>query len=476
LYANGYGLYSLLKNSVEKNMLYGIITRGTDVAYQIRNNMPLELTPSPKLTYKLRLTPQMRLSLNLLQLPLVKLKEYIKQEIEKNPVLELIDKGPKPPKEGAGLSWTEKDEEKKEYIESLITKPPTLQEHLLTQLQILVHSDDERKIGEFIIGNITDDGYLGCAIEEIAESNKVVESQVEKLLVLIQSFDPMGVGARDLRECLLIQLKAKGKENSLTGRIVDKYLSHLGKKRYEHIAKKLKVSTDKVKEAMKEIARFEPKPGRSFNTERAVCLIPDASLKKTKGGYETVLNDWDLPQLNMNDKYKKMIKQKDTPRDAKEYLMERLKAARTLINAIERRKETIQKIIEDIVYVQRDFLDTGTANFKPMTQNEIANRIGKHKSTVSRAISNKYLQTPHGIFELRYFLSSGIKQENNASYASKNIMTKISELIRNEDKKNPLTDREMVNRFGKDGISVSRRTITKYREHLKILPSKSRQE
>ena len=459
---------------------------GTDVAYQSRIDMPLELTPSPKLTYKLRLTPQMRLSLNLLQLPLLKLKEYINQEIEKNPLLELIDREPKPPKGETQMTWSGEDEEKKEYRESLISKPPTLQDHLLRQLRLFTNSNDERRIGESIIGNINDDGYLRSSIEDIAKLNGTTKSQVEKVLTLIHTFDPIGVGARDLRECLSLQLKVKGEESSLAGKIVDKYLPFLEKKRYEYIAKKLsakggsasggKVSVDRIKKAMKEIAHLEPKPGRSFSAEEAVRLIPDATLRKNEDGHEVILNDWELPHITLNEKYKKMIKQKDTPGDAKEYLMERLKAARTLINAVGRRKETMQKIIEDIVYVQRDFLDTGVANFKPMTQDEIAKRIGKHKSTVSRAISNKYLHTPHGIFELRYFLSSGIKQENNTSYASKNIKVEISELIRNEDKKNPLTDREITNRFGKNGIFVSRRTITKYRKQLKILPSKSRQE
>lgn len=437
--------------------------------------MPLELRPSPKLTYKLRLTPQMKLSLNLLQLPLIKLKEYIEQEIEKNPLLELIDRDPNPQGK-APATLTEEDEEKKEYRESLINKPPTLQDHLSRQLRLLANSSNDCKIGESIIGNINDNGYFQGSIKDIAELNKITKSQVEKILYLIHTFDPIGVGARDLRECLLLQLKARGQEDSLAGKIVDKYLSFLEKKRYECIAKKIKTSVAKIKESIKEIARLEPKPGRSFSTEEAVRLIPDAALKKNKDGYEIVLNDWELPHVTLNEKYKKMIKQKDTPGDAKEYLIERLKAARALINAVSKRKETMQKIIEDIVYIQRDFFDSGVAGFKPMTLEQIAKRIGKHKSTVSRAISNKFLQTPHAIRELRYFLSSGVKQGNSEIYSSKNIKAKISELIRRENKKRPLTDEEIANQFRQNGIFVSRRAITKYREQLKILSSKSRRE
>lgn len=452
--------------------------------------MPLEVRPIPKLTYKLRLTPQMRLALNLLQPPLTKLKEYIKEEIEKNPVLEPIDKDPLPTRKKfessiAGfdegrpeteMSWSEDDEEKRRFKESLIIKQAILRDHLLRQLHLLTYTDNDRRIGELIIGNINDDGYLRCSIEDIAKSSETTKSQIEGVLSLIHTFDPIGVGARDLRECLLLQLKSKGEENSLAGQIVNKYLPFLEKKRYKYIAGKLKTSTDRIKDAMKEIVRLEPKPGQSFSTERALPLIPDATLKKTKEGYEVVLNDWELPRITINEKYRKMLKQSDTPEDTREYLRERFRAAKSLIHGIKKRKETIQKVIEDIVYVQKDFFDNGGANFKPMTLEQIAKRIGKHKSTVSRAISNKFLHTPHGIFELRHFLNSSVKQNNGEVYSSKNIKNKILELTKEEDKTRPLTDNEISNQFNREGILVARRTISKYREQLKILPSKSRRE
>ena len=448
--------------------------------------MPLEVKLTPKLTYKLRLSPQMRLSLNLLQLPLVKLKEYVIEQIEKNPLLEPVNNESVPTDkqisdiEQAAMesqnTWSEEDKEKRQYRESLITTSPTLQEHLLKQLYLLTSTDEERKIGELIIGNIDDNGYLRCSIEDIAESGKTTKFEVEKVLAFIQTFDPIGIGARNLRECLLLQLKAKMEENSLIGQIVDKYLSFLEKKRYKYIAKKNKVSVEEIKETMKEIANLEPKPGRSFSTERTVRLVPDAMLKKNKDEYEVILNDWELPHITINDKYKKMLKEKNTPQDAKKYLLERLNAAKALIGAICKRRETIKEVIEDIVYFQKDCLDKEMGNFKPMNLSQIANRIGKHKSTVSRAISNKYLHTPYGILELRHFLNSGIKQENGELYSSKNIKLKILEWIRDEDKSKPLTDQEMVNLFKQNEISISRRTIAKYRTQLKILPSQSRRE
>ena len=280
-----------------------------------QKNMRLYLTPIPKLTYKLKLTPQARLSISILQLPLAKLRDFIKEEIEKNPLLD-IENSSLPLRPG----YNSDSKEKQDYMETLITTPITLQEHLIRQLRILADSDYERGLGELVIGNIDDDGYFRCTVEEVAKSAKAALSNVKKVLFLIQSFDPAGVGARDLRECLLLQIKAKGQESSLAGQIIDKYLILLERKGYGYIAKKLSVSAEEVKEAIRDIARLEPKPGRSFSAERPIQLIPDVILKENKQGYEIISNDWELPRLILNAKYKKMIRQKDTPKDVKEYL------------------------------------------------------------------------------------------------------------------------------------------------------------
>lgn len=325
--------------------------------------------------------------------------------------------------------------------------------------------------------NINDAGYLGCPIEDIKpETSEITRTEVEKVLSLIQTFDPVGVGARDLRDCLLLQLRSKGQTDSLACQIVDKYLPNLQNKRYDYIAKKLKVSIEKIKESIKEIANLEPKPGCSFGTERPVYLIPDAIVRKNKDGYELTPNDWELPRITLNEKYKKMLKQKDTPEDTKAYLTERLKAAHSLINAISKRKETIRQVMETIVSIQNGFLENGATDFKPMTLEQIAKRIGKHKSTVSRAVTGKYLQTPQGIFELRSFLSSRVKQENGDFLSSKAIKSRIKDIINNENKEKLLTDEDIVDLFKKDEISIARRTIAKYRNQLKILSSKSRRE
>lgn len=450
----------------------------------------LEVKLIPKLTYKLRLSPQIKLSLNLLQLPLVKLKEYIIEQIEKNPFLESVDseaahtdkqiRDITREETKSEMDWTEEDEERKQYQETLISAPLTLQDHLLKQLYLLTDVEEEHKIGEEIIGNIDDDGYLRCGVEKIAESNKRTTSQAKKILSFIQTFSPMGIGARDLRECLLLQLKARQEENSLAGKIVDKYLSFLEKKQYKFIAKKLsvsggKVSVEEIKEAIETIAKLEPRPGRSFNAEKTLRLIPDAILKRSKDGYEIILNDWELPSLTINAKYKEMLEQDNISGDARIYLRERLNAAKTLIGAINKRRQTIQDVFCDIVNFQKDAFNKESADFRPMTLSQIAKRIGKHKSTVSRAMANKYLQTPQGILELRYFLNSGVKQENGDFFSSRNIKLTMLEWIKFEDKGKPLTDQEIVNRFKRNGIFISRRAIAKYRKQLKILPSKSRQ-
>ncbi|MDP2939943.1 MAG: RNA polymerase sigma-54 factor, partial [Candidatus Omnitrophota bacterium] len=253
-------------------------------------------------------------------------------------------------------------------------------------------------------------------------------------------------------------------------------LPFLEKKRYGYIAKKLKRSVEEIKDAIKEIARFQPKPGCSFSQEITQRLIPDAILKKNKDGYEVIPNDWELPRFSLNAKYKEMLKKDDTPAEVKEYLQERLRAGRSLIDAVNKRKETIQKIIEEIVYTQKDFLDNGATHFKPLTLSQIADRIGKHKSTVSRAISNKYVHTPYGIFELRNFINSGVKQKNGDLFSSKAIKAKLKSLIESEKKKKPLSDLSISNCLRQEGIFVSRRTLAKYRHQLKILPSKSRRE
>ena len=445
----------------------------------------------PRLTYRLRLDAQMKLSLRLLQMPLPKLNVTIKQNVQENPLLDAEDPKTQTTKEeafddflsqdapgrfGADSPYADGDDERKRYGQTLLAYPTTLSEHLLRQFHLFVTDDLERRIGEGIIAHIDDNGYVTSPLKDIAKGLGVPVAAVKKVLLLIQGADPVGVGARDLRECLLLQLKSRHKKATLSYSIVDKYLSCLEKRRYKHIAVNLKVPVERVREAAKDIARLEPKPGRSFNAEKTVALIPEAFLTKDPKGYSVVLNDGEVPQLTLNKKYRDMIRRKDTPEDVRRYLRERLHAAKNLMAAVAQRQTTVYKVIETIVSAQKRFLDKGESYLKPQTLEEIAKKTGKSKSTVSRTINNKYLQTRWGLIELRYFLSSKIRQKNGRYVSSKAIKSKIADLISREEPHQPLCDRRIVELLKKDGVSVARRTVAKYRAQLKILSSPSRQE
>lgn len=465
----------------------------------------LEVKLAPKLMHKLRLTPRVKLALNLLQLPMAQLKDYLKNEIEKNPLLESAEDDYRFKDEAfkQNTSLTDYDEEKIQYQQSILTAPQTIPEYLLEQFRLLIKSKEELKIGEFIIDCLDENGYFSVSIQEAAKTLNVSASKVKEVLNIIQTLEPAGIGARDLRQCLLIQLNAKGRKKSLAFKIVDKYLSFLEKRNYEDIAKKLssknqKISVAQVKESLKELAQLEPKPARLIDDIKTIRIIPDVIVKpvrsddaprfredkfypalsngvnKNKQNYEIILNENELPHLIINDKYKKIMKQKDTPEDTKAYLQRGLQGALFLIDAFRRRKETIKMIVEYIVKIQKDFLNDKALGLKPLTLEQIAMEVGKHKSTISRAIKDKYIQTPHGTFELRYFLTSKIKQENGEDVSSNTIKLKIKELTKNENKTKPLTDREITELLNKEAILINRRTVTKYRKQLKLLPSRLR--
>lgn len=437
--------------------------------------MRSQLKLIPKLTYNLRLTPQMKLSLNLLELPLLQLKEYLNEQIEKNPLLEYLEYEPAIP------TVDEEDEKKLQYQKELITQAPTLQEYLLEQLHQNVKLKKEIEIGEFVIGNIDENGYFTGSVKEGALKFKVNPAEIERILSLIQTFDPAGIGARNLRECLLLQLKRTPKKASLEHKIINKHLLLLEKRKYEDIAKalsvkKVKISIEEIKEAIKEIAKLNPKPGLTFSNEKTKYIIPDAVIRKKENGYEVLLNEGEFPRITINKKYQMMLKEKNTAEETRNYLKERLSAAQTLLSALLKRKETIQKITEIIIHIQKDFLNKKEAGLLPLTLEQIARQAGRHKSTICRAISNKYIQTPHGIFQLRYFINPGVKQKDGEPLSSTAIKSKIAKLIKNENKRKPLTDRKINAILKQERITISRRVIAKYRKQLKIPSSKLRQK
>ena len=467
--------------------------------------MVMKLRLTQKMAQKMALTPQMRQSIHILQLPLLELKSYLEQQVEENPILEdsqesefkenvsdreiqkLIELSSQDDRKdyedyfNAGFSQEEM-KEKQSYGESLLTKQITLQEHLLKQLGLHPLNELARKIGEFIIGQIDENGYFQGAPEEAAETLKVGPGDIQNAFSLIQTFEPVGVGARNLKECLLIQLDSKDKHGSLAYRIVENHLADLAKNKTELIAKKLsaeggsasggKVTVERIKEALKEISVLEPKPGRSFGQVEARRIIPDITVEKIEDNYEITINGRGLPSLKISPQYKNLLKQKDTPQGTKGYLKEKLDSALWLIKAVNKRRETISRVAECIVQTQKEFFEFGCGHLKPLTMKEVARIVERNESTISRVANSKYMQTPYGIFELSYFFSGSFKTDRQDTVSTDTVKAQITTLIEDEDQQRPLSDDKIVTSLRiSQGINVARRTVAKYREKLKIPPS-----
>lgn len=461
---------------------------------------------------KLILSPQMQQAIYLLQLPLMELRQFLQQQLIQNPVLEEVEEMEPSLSEEESLAelgkedyesdmqeemermarfdqeWqeyfrdtsvlgkVEVDEEKRRFRETSITKPRSLHEHLLHQFRLSTSSPKQLKIGEMIIGNIDNNGYLQTSVEEIAESLSVSSQEAEKILQLIQTFDPPGVGARNLGECLLLQLKRLKKQKTLAAKIVSQYLKYLEKRKYPSLAKALSVSLEKIKEAVKTIASLEPKPGRSFSSERSQPILPDLILKKVDGDYQLIINEGDLPRVRVSSVYRKLMKKGVSDPDAHKYLLEKFKSAMWVIKGIEQRRGTVRKVAESIIKKQREFLDKGVEFLKPCTMQEIADDIEMHTSTVSRVTTNKYIDTPQGLFELKYFFSSEVPTMSSESMSKVSLKAKIRELIEKEDPHHPLTDQQIADQLKAQGIHIPRRTAAKYREAIGLLPSSLRKQ
>ena len=455
------------------------------------------------------LAPQLRQSLQLLQVPILELRTLVQQELQQNPTLEEKiqsetsldapeEKETESAEDNAELDFKEEfdvlaklDEEWREYFQQdqalhpytaeqaarrkfmfdSITINESLQEHLLKQLALTNLNEEDRKIGELIIGSINDDGYLTTGINELAESTGHQPEYIRRLLLVIQDFDPVGVGAADLRECLLLQLRRLGKEDSLAAEIVRHHLDKLGSRKYPQIAKALKVSQEEVREAARFIATLEPRPGRMYSSETAAYVLPEVIVEKSDGEYIVILNNEHLPHLRISRNYRRMLDDPDTPEHVKKYIREKIRAGAFLIKSINQRQHTIYRIAHEIVGVQKEFLDHGVQHLKPLTMAQVAAVLGIHETTVSRAIANKYMQTPRGTFEMKFFFSPGYKTADGKEVSNKTIKDAIARLVAEEDPANPLSDQAMAEELQRQGIRVARRTIAKYREELHILPS-----
>jgi len=469
--------------------------------------MQLDTRLSLKLTQKLVMTPQLQQAIKLLQLSKLELIQSIHQELIENPVLEeeLLEPsseeqtqesnkdrvdGERHKKKEEDFDWKSylrgsmdsgysayepySDQDEAPSYENTLTRKTTLGEHLLWQFNLSTEDGAMRRIGEFIIGNLDADGYLRSSKEEIAEMTGASAEDVQRALTLVQSFDPAGVAARDLTECLLIQAGQLASDSSLVETLIKDYLPLLQKKDLAGISRKLGVALQDVELAAKVIENFEPKPGRSFGGEDPVYIVPDIYVVPDGDHFVILLNDDGLPRLKISSFYRKMLQnKKDMNASTSEYVENKFKSALWLIRSIEQRQKTIYRTMESILKYQREFFEKGRAYLKPMVLRDIAEDIEMHESTVSRVTTNKYVHTPHGIFELKYFFCSGVPS-HTGDVSAISVQEKIRHIIQKEDQGRPLSDQKIVEILKKKGISIARRTVTKYRMEQKILSTTER--
>ena len=456
------------------------------------------------------LAPQLRQSLEMLQVPILELRAIIQHELEQNPTIEEVPieaptveidgehQAPEDKKEMdfdkefevlarlddewrdyffqnlQNRPYTQEDEEKRDFLMNSITSKESLQEHLIGQLHLTELSLPDRQIAEMIIGSINDDGYLSTPLEELSSSTDTDVHHLEDILAVIQDFHPTGVGARDLRECLLLQLERLDKEKSLASEIVRNWLDKLGGHKIPEIAKGLKVSVEEIQQAAKIIATLDPKPGRVYSGEVAQYVDPEVVVQKVGEEYVIVLNDDQLPHVRISKQYRDLMADPTTKTEVKSYIRERIRSGAFLMKSIHQRQKTIHRIASEIVKTQKAFLDHGIAHLKPLTMAEVATVVGVHETTVSRAVANKYMQTPSGTFELKYFFTPGIRTADGSEVSNKTVKDMISGLVADEDPDKPLSDQELVQLLKEKGITIARRTIAKYRLVLRIPPSHMR--
>lgn len=493
--------------------------------------MALEIKQSLRLSQQLVMTPQLQQAIKLLQLNRMELAEVVNQEMMENPILEELTETPEgenatPAEDTASTGDPESEQARDEesflkptpkeeqlvngkddfnwdsYIEefnsssssapsmrevneelpsfeNVLTKTTTLEDHLHWQISMISLTDAERKLGELIIGNLSDDGYFNANLEDIAKEVGMELEDAEEVLKIVQNFDPLGVGSRNLQECLAIQAKFMNPRQPLVEQIIAGHLPDLERKNYQAIAKTLGVSLEKVIEATKLILEFEPKPGRSFHTSDTQYISPDIYVYKVADEFVIVLNEDGMPKLRISPYYKNILAsaQKEQNKVTKEYVQDKLRSAVWLIRSIHNRQKTIYKVTEAIVRRQRDFFEKGVQYLKPMILKDVANDIGMHESTISRVTTNKFVHTPVGIFELKYFFNSSINSADGSdALASEAVKEKIRQMISKEDQKNPLSDQKIVELLRSENIEIARRTVAKYRDMLGILSSGKRKK
>ena len=457
---------------------------------------------SQSMTQNQVLAPQLQQSLQILQAPMLELRNLIQQELCSNPTLEEdqmeptiedkkqehdefqeeFDRLAKLDEEwrdymAQSQSYSGRsaeDEERRQFFFDSLVGSQTLQQHLIEQLNSSDVSDSDRQLGELIIGNIDDAGFLQATPEEIASSTGMEVADLVRVLEFVQTFHPVGVGARDLRECLLIQLRRLSKEHSLEYRIVDRHIDDLGKRRFPEIARRLGTTTEQVQRAAGFVGTLDPKPGQIFTPDPNNYVLPDVNVEKIGGEWTISLNGEQIPHLRISNTYKDLMSQDKGGADVKDYIRDKIRSGKFLIKSIHQRQQTISNIAHEIVGKQKDFLELGPSALKPLTMVQIADIVGVHETTVSRAISGKYMATPWGVFDMKYFFTPGYQTADGASMSNTSVKGTIAEMVKSEDDSSPLSDKEIVELLEKRGIPIARRTVAKYRNELNILPSNMR--
>jgi RNA polymerase sigma-54 factor len=479
-----------------------------------------------RLSQQLVMTPQLRQAIKILQVSRAELETLIDQELTENPVLEenldekaegpaevpTVDgqngteewqaEGEKPETPDVSnvgeIDWKEyaenysndihgstghssggvDDEDRRAALENVLVKRTLLPDHLMWQLRLSDLSDQEKEVGALIIGSLDKDGYLPIQPEEVAflaDTWPDVDI-VHRVLARIQDFDPPGVAARGLSECLLIQLRQLGvSEDALPARIVRDHLAMLESRRFDRLARELGVPIEQIAEATKVISVLEPKPGRDFGDSDTRYVTPDVFVHKVGDEYVVTLNEEGLPRLRVSSFYRRMLGQNGSP-EARGYIQEKMRAAAWLIKSIHQRQRTLYMVTSSIVKFQQEFLEKGVSVLRPLVLKDVANDIGMHESTVSRATAGKYVHTPQGTFELKYFFTSSLRGGQGAEVSAESVKEKIREIIAKEDAKKPLSDQYIAEMLGKEQIDIARRTVAKYRELMGILPSSKRKQ
>ena len=366
------------------------------------------------------------------------------------------------------------EEEKRQFMFDSLVAPTSLQEVLLEQVRESMLTEVERPIAEMLIGNIDDHGYLKTSLEELGSTTNTPVEKIQSVLNVIQTFDPPGVGARNLQECLLRQLERAGEQESIEYRIVRDFMDALGKRRIPEIARGLGLDVEEVQEAIGRIARLEPRPGRAFLSDNNQYILPEVFVHKVGDDFVVTTNNDQIPHLRISNTYKDLMAQSGNSAEVLNYIREKIRAGKFLIKSLHQRQQTILNIGMEIVKRQREFMEKGVAFLKPLTMVQVAEVVGVHETTVSRAVSGKFMQTPQGIFEMKYFFTAGIQTATGEGMSNTSVKDMIAEMFRKEDPTKPLSDQEIVKLLQEKGIVIARRTVAKYRSELNILPSNLR--